>query len=122
MLIDTVLNDSESGYGDTLNSKRIHEIDDGDYQGTLLYLIPFDTYQPGEEQYLMTSVYYGSCSGCDTWQAIESMGDWESEKLTDRQVTDLMALAKDMLVSMIKPYPSRWREDDKFTTVEESFE
>ena len=51
--------------------ERIHEIDDGDYQGTLLYLIPCDRYQPEAYEYLMTYVGYGSCSGCDALQSIQ---------------------------------------------------
>ena len=57
--MDTVLNCEKLH----LNIKSIHEIDDGDYQGTLLYLIPFTTYQPTEYEYLMTYTDYGSCSG-----------------------------------------------------------
>lgn len=47
---------------------RIHEIDDGDYQGTLLYVIADGSYQPST--YWAVSVDYGSCSGCDTLEAI----------------------------------------------------
>jgi hypothetical protein len=45
-------------------------IDDGDYQGTQIFIIPTDTYQPSVKDYVMTDTYYGSCSGCDTLQAI----------------------------------------------------
>ena len=45
------------------NYKNIHEIDDGDYQGTKLYIIPQDSYQPST--YWSVFIYYGSCSGCD---------------------------------------------------------
>lgn len=48
------------------DAENITVVDDGDYQGTQLFLIPEDTYQPSEYQYLMTYVGYGSCSGCDT--------------------------------------------------------
>lgn len=46
---------------------KIHTIDDGDYQGTYLFIIPEKGYQPSK--YWATTVYYGSCSGCDTLQA-----------------------------------------------------
>lgn len=48
--------------------KRIHEIDDGDYQGTLVFVIGDSSYQP--DRYFLTKVSYGSCSFCDTLQSI----------------------------------------------------
>lgn len=60
-----------------LDLKNITEIDNGDYQGTLLFLIPFQTYQPGEYEYLMTYIGYGSCCCCDTLQHIQKL---EGEK------------------------------------------
>lgn len=51
---------------------KITVIDDGDYQGTQIFIIPTDTYQPSVEDYVMTDTYYGSCSGCDTLKAISS--------------------------------------------------
>jgi hypothetical protein len=52
------------------NIKRMTVIDDGDYQGTKLFIIPKDTYQPSVDDYITTHTYYGSCSGCDTLQSI----------------------------------------------------
>lgn len=101
---------------DLLNLNDIHEIDDGDYQGTLLYLIPFKTYQPCEYEYLMTYVGYGSCSGCDTLQSIQG---YEDEKLTDRQVDDFMTLCKDILTNTIKPFNGGWRNEEVFEHTEE---
>lgn len=46
---------------------RVHEIDDGDYQGTYIYLIAAKGYQPSD--YWLVDVSYGSCSGCDTLQS-----------------------------------------------------
>lgn len=99
----------------------IHQIDDGDYQGTLLYLIPFDTYQPSEYEYLMTHIRYGSCSGCDTLLGITE--DYEEDENEDgvpseSQLKDLMILCKDILQNTIKPYNDGWREYDKFKQVE----
>ena len=68
--------------------ERIHQIDDGDYQGTLVFIIGADGYQPST--YWGVLVSYGSCSGCDTLQAIRSYTD---EKPTDEQVKDYMTLA-----------------------------
>lgn len=97
-----------------LNLKRITEIDDGDYQGTLLYVIPFDTYQPDEKEYLVTYVNYGSCSGCDTLQAIQY---GPREKLTEAQVRNFMALCKDILTNTVKPYNNGWRNEEMFDQV-----
>jgi hypothetical protein len=67
---------------------RIHVIDDGDYQGTLLYLVPFDMYQPDCYYYVL--VEYGSCSGCDTLEAIRTYDDQLPD---EEQVKDYMTLA-----------------------------
>lgn len=98
-----------------LDVVHVTEIDNGDYQGTLLFLIPFETYQPSESEYLMTYIGYGSCSCCDTLQAIQ---DWTNNKLTGQQVTDFMTLCKDILSNTIKPYNSGWREEKEFTQAE----
>lgn len=68
--------------------ERIHEIDDGDYQGTLLYVIASTGYQP--DDYWFVKVGYGSCSGCDTLQAICGYSD---EPPTPDQVDQYMTLA-----------------------------
>lgn len=67
---------------------RIHEIDDGDYQGTLVYVIGAGGYQP--DRYWYVKVGYGSCSGCDTLHAIS---DYSSEPPNDKQVSEYMTLA-----------------------------
>lgn len=51
--------------------EHIHVINDGDCQGTQLFLIPLGIYQPSVEDYVITHQYYGSCSGCDTLLAIQ---------------------------------------------------
>lgn len=79
--------------------KRIHEIDEGDYQGTLVYVIGCTGYQPSTYWYV--KVYYGSCSGCDTLERIrEDATDWEdnwNERVDDQRkkegVDQLMTLA-----------------------------
>jgi hypothetical protein len=96
-----------------LDLEHIHKIDDGDYQGTLLFLIPFNTYQPCEFEYLMTCVGYGSCSGCDTLQNIQC--DYDG----DRKIDEFMVLCKDILTNTIKPYNGGWRKTDLFNNIEE---
>jgi hypothetical protein len=97
-----------------LDLEHIHRIDDGDYQGTLLFLIPFNTYQPREFEYLMTYVDYGSCSGCDTLQAIQ-----ENRNDVESKINDFMTLCKDILTNTIKPYNGGWRKTDLFNHIEE---
>ena len=101
-----------------VNVKRITEINDGSFQGTLLYLIPLDWYQPSENEYLMTYVGYGSCSGCDTLQSIFSF-DYDEGVLKAKQVAELMVLCKDIITNTIKPYNYGWRYEGKFDHVEE---
>lgn len=110
LTVDNILNEPESTYPQW-ESKRITQIDDGDYQGTLLFLIPEDTYQPSEYEYLMTYIGYGSCSCCDTLQSIQPDSD---EETTDDDIAEFMALCKDFITNMIKPYNHGWRHDEDF--------
>jgi hypothetical protein len=50
--------------------ERITVIDHGDYQGTQLYIIGCEGYQP--HVYWSIFVSYGSCSGCDSFEANRS--------------------------------------------------
>ena len=73
---------------ETPDPERIHSIDDGDYQGTLVFVIAGSGYQPSTYWYVKVS--YGSCSGCDTLEAIHS---WNDEPPTKEQLDDYMTLA-----------------------------
>ena len=53
-----------------LDIDKITIVDDGDYQGTILYIIPFEAYEPTIDDYVVTYIYYGSCSFCDTFEGI----------------------------------------------------
>ena len=102
----------------TLDTNKITEIDNGEYQGTLLYLIPFKTYQPGEYEYLMTYVGYGSCSGCDTLTSLQcDLPD--NGKPDEKSVKDFMTLCKDILTNTIKPYNGGWKKSTYFEHTEE---
>jgi hypothetical protein len=70
-----------------IDPERIHEINDGDYQGTLLYVIASKGYQPSD--YWSCFVSYGSCSGCDTLQGIHGYND---EPPNDEQIKEYMTL------------------------------
>ena len=69
-VIDVITTEEEY---DSPDPDRIHEIDDGDYQGTLVFVIGARGYQPSK--YWFVKVSYGSCSGCDTLQAISDNYD-----------------------------------------------
>lgn len=105
--------DETWGYSHTVDTKHITEIDDGDYQGTLIYLIPIDCYQPCENDYLMTYIGYGSCSGCDLLQHI--LDDFPSREEQNKR---LLYLCKDIVANTIKPYQYGWRYDDRYSVVE----
>lgn len=79
---------TDSSYYPYPDPDRIHVIDDGDYQGTMVFIIGAAGYQPHE--YWSVKVGYGSCSGCDTLQAISNYGH---ESPTEEQINDYMTLA-----------------------------
>lgn len=105
LAFDTILYDCE------LDLDNIHEIDDGDYQGILAYLIPFNVYTPNENDYLMTYIGYGSCEVCDVLQRISDNYDYEE---LEERVTDMMGVCKDILTNTIRPYNFGWRKDDEW--------
>ena len=112
LVVECVLNPGDDGL--EWDAENITVVDDGDYQGTQLFLIPLSTYQPSESEYLMTFVDYGSCSGCDTLQAIQ---EWKDSLLTERQVKDFMSLCKDLVTNIIKPYNYGWRFKEGFEPI-----
>ena len=78
----------------SMDPGRIEQIDHGDYQGTLLYVVATTGYQPST--YYATKVYYGSCSGCDTLEKIESEMGWDDECnqiVSEQSLDDIMILA-----------------------------
>jgi len=69
---------------------KIKVIDDGDYQGTQLFIVPSTTYQPDIEDYFITHNSYGSCSGCDTLQGISN---YDEGLPSDEQIKEYMTLS-----------------------------
>ena len=99
LIVQHILNNPEDDDDwDNFKVEQIHEIDDGDYQGTLLFLIPKNRYQPDEDEYLVTYVDYGSCSGCDTLMEIQSYD--HNDLPTCRQVNDYMRLCLHLIQNM----------------------
>lgn len=84
----SVIGNEEDYANDSPDPERIHEIDDGDYQGTLVYVIGAKGYQPSGYWYV--KVGYGSCSGCDTLEYIRRCS---CTAPTTEQVKDYMTLA-----------------------------
>ena len=105
LLFTIVINpylDEKHGDSFVFLTGKITVIDDGDYQGTQLFIIPRDTYQPSEDDYVMTYVYYGSCSCCDTLLAITEYGSHELPN--DVQVSELMTLCLHLLQRCVYPF------------------
>jgi len=132
LIVRYILNDGESKKGekwewldaDRWNEDRITMIDDGQYQGTLLFFIPQDVESPGHWEYLQTYVEYGSCSLCDMLEGIQYQDKLFEQKLeafmqdtgtdylealelvkpSETQVKDYMTLCKDLICHMERPF------------------
>jgi len=76
---------------------RITVIDHGNYQGTLLFIVGAKGYQPST--YWAIYVSYGSCTGCDTFEAIKGYDD---EAPTEEQVRDYWTLMLHMVQAMCR--------------------
>lgn len=106
-----------SEYEQKWDCNNITLVCNGDYQGTQLFLIPLDTYQPSEYDYLLTYAGYGSCSGCDTLLSIQHSYGYGEKLPNERQVKEYMDLCKDLVTNMVKPYNSGWRNESMFDHV-----
>jgi hypothetical protein len=95
---------------DSPDPARITRIDHGDYQGTLLFIIGAGGYQPST--YWAMAVSYGSCSGCDTLQAIRGYED----EVTPEQVNEYWTLMLHLVQGMKRI--AGWGEDVEEETPE----
>ena len=95
-IFELVINSDEDSY-ERFNINKMTVIDDGNYQGTQIFIIPKDTYQPNIDDYLITHTYYGSCSGCDV---LESIRNYSSGLPTEQQVKEYMILALHLVQKM----------------------
>jgi len=91
-IIDEVINPTLDGK--KWDSEKIHTIDDGDYQGCQIFIVPMDEYQPSPCQYFTTYQNYGSCSGCDL---LEGIRNYYNSIPTEEQVKEYMMLALHLL-------------------------
>ena len=98
VVIELLYQENEDSHEPTPDPGRIHEIDDGDYQGTLVFVIAETGYQPND--YWAVKVDYGSCSCCDTFQSIRYSESGSNDKPTAQQVDDYMTLALHIIQRM----------------------
>lgn len=85
----TIISDALGDEYQKISPTRIHEIDDGDYQGTKIYVISASGYQPSKYWWVM--VNYGSCGGCDSLQHIN---DYKyDDHPTDEQLRQYLEMA-----------------------------
>jgi hypothetical protein len=82
-----VLSGDDTDY-DAPDPERITVIDHGDYQGSRVFIVGAKGYQPS--LYWGVVVSYGSCSGCDTFQAISGYSDDAPDASQVGQYLDLM--------------------------------
>jgi len=75
---------------------RYQCIDNGDYQGTQIFILCDSSYQPSLTDYIFTEVDYGSCSGCDTFYSICEI-QFTEELPNKEQVKQFMQLALHMV-------------------------
>ncbi len=94
LLFDIVINPTMEDDWDMFDTEYITVINDGNYQGTLIFVLHKDHYQPCVSDYVYTSVGYGSCSGCDTLQRIY---DWDMDLPNEAQIKDYMTLLLHLL-------------------------
>lgn len=92
------------------NIEAIHVIDDGDYQGSQLFIIPSNDYQPSPYKYVWTYCSYGSCSGCDTLLAISG---YDNGLPSEEQINGYMILLLHLLqrCKYLIGY-DEWRNED----------
>lgn len=93
-LFDIVINPSIEYSYCWFDTGDILVIDDGDYQGTQVFILHRNVYQPSVEDYVYTNTYYGSCSGCDTLQHIHQ---YEYGLPDEEQVKDYVELCLHLL-------------------------
>lgn len=119
-----IFNENVTDKDPKINIEGITMVDtgNGNRQGTLLFMMPFDTYQPAEYEYLMTYVGYGSCSGCDTLQRIQLYELYYNVNSTDDLIDSYMTLCKDIVSNTIRPYNTGWRNNRIFEPANSSSE
>lgn len=102
ILFDEVINPYLSDKGkDIYDTEEITVIDNGEYQGTQLFALHIETYQPASYEYVLTYQEYGSCSGCDLLQGIQV---YDSSLPDEEQVKEHMTLCLHLLQRCQMPF------------------
>ena len=84
-----------------LDKEKIRLIDDGNHSGSLLFIFPSELYSPSVQDYLYTSVNYGSCTGCDTLQRILSnLEDNSNLEEVKKEIDNLMTVSLHLVQNM----------------------
>lgn len=108
LIFDLVINPDVNVCGDGIfDTDEIDVLDHGDYQGTFIFILHRNTYQPCVDEYVYTYVEYGSCSVCDTLQSIHR---YDEDEPDENQVEDYMTLCLH-LVQHCKPM-GEFREEN----------
>jgi len=71
-MVNAKIDDCDDFDGDKFDTDRIKSVSVGDYQGSLYFIIPADSYSEGA---FTACVSYGSCSHCDAFEACEGCDD-----------------------------------------------
>ena len=103
MTVDIVINSyligNEGGrIQNGFDSEQITEVDDGDFMGTKLFLIPLAVGYPEVYDYICIDVGYGSCCVCDTLQRIrDDVNGTETGCPNEGQIKQYMHLCMHMI-------------------------
>lgn len=106
MLIETISDREDGLYDREPDVGRIDCLDHGHYQGTLVFIVAACGYQPST--YWATTVSYGSCSVCDTLEALRGWYDNEEPYETcvkKEEIEGYMTLALHLLQNLRKITP-----------------
>lgn len=81
-----------------INPNEISVIDDGNYQGTQIFLFHVERYQPDVEDYYWTNNYYGSCD------VLLGISDYEGGLPNEEQIKEYMYLSLQLIQKIKKLY------------------
>lgn len=81
-----------------MDHERVTRIDHGHYQGTLVFVVGGEGYQPYRHWYV--KVGYGSCSGCDALESARDECSWDYDTNQRDNVAPLYKLLHDLASSM----------------------
>lgn len=114
LVVEHILNPEEEA-DKQFDREKLLKIDQGDWQGTILFVIPRKTYQPSAGDYLLTYIEYGSCPVCDVLERAKAgLSHGKNKK---QGIDDVMMICKDLVCNITKPYNTGWHEDERFLMI-----